>query len=533
MAPKGWTRHRGGLGRWRLPGHPGTFWPVNRIALVVVAAVVLGSRPAAAQCPDGSPPPCGRAAPAPRNSVAVLTFRALSRDTADAYIAEGLSDLISTRLQQVQRLVIKSRSQVRSRETARAAGAFFGAAYLLTGTVLRSASRLQVTAELARAATGDVVWSERYERDDGNALSVEADIAGQVAGIVLGGRLRAAERTALDLRPTADGVAYDHFIRGNVLLLRRTATAVAAAIAEYEAAAARDSSFTAAIGRAAYAYALFLVWGWGHPALPREHLLEAGLRASDRALLRDSTTSDAWMARGYLLSVRDPRTMQGVAEVFDRALRLDNRNAEAHHQYGAVLRLMGRDVAAVRELRRALELDPDRAISLLLLAEVEIAAGNVLAAERLLDSAAASGTANHSTYLTRARLRASRGDHAGARADADAGRARSGGDEARVLATEAFVAAHAGDTARARATLAGAAAAAGPSGLDPQTATMLAMAQVAVGEREHALATLERCTPRAARLWFYLRWSEFDSIRGDPRFAALVAEARPPAAVER
>src|SRR5205807_8684737 len=69
-----------------------------------------------AQCPDGSPPPCrltshASTAPAP-NSVAVLYFDNLSADTADAYLAEGLTEELIARLGQLPRLAVKSRAAV-------------------------------------------------------------------------------------------------------------------------------------------------------------------------------------------------------------------------------------------------------------------------------------------------------------------------------------------------------------------------------------------------------------------------------------
>ena len=67
----------------------------------------------AVQCPEGTPPPCARAtsrASVPAaNSVAVLYFDNLSRDTADAYLAEGLAEELMVRLSQVRRLEVKSR----------------------------------------------------------------------------------------------------------------------------------------------------------------------------------------------------------------------------------------------------------------------------------------------------------------------------------------------------------------------------------------------------------------------------------------
>jgi len=80
-------------------------------ALICLAAVSAAVRPASAQCPDGTPPPCARsaraAAPSP-NSVAVLYLTNLSRDTAGAFLADGLTEEIIIRLGQVPRLDVKS-----------------------------------------------------------------------------------------------------------------------------------------------------------------------------------------------------------------------------------------------------------------------------------------------------------------------------------------------------------------------------------------------------------------------------------------
>src|SRR2546425_4753449 len=88
-------------------------------ALFSVGAVL--ARPLAAQCPDGSPPPCravrtdpGRQPGVASNSVAVLYFDNLSPDTADAYLADGLTEELILRLGRVQRLAVKSRNAVQS-----------------------------------------------------------------------------------------------------------------------------------------------------------------------------------------------------------------------------------------------------------------------------------------------------------------------------------------------------------------------------------------------------------------------------------
>lgn len=88
-----------------------------------------------------------------------------------------------------------------------------------------------------------------------------------------------------------------------------------------------------------------------------------GLSLVDRALHQDSTSSDVWMARGFLLAFAHPRTLDSSLDAFQRAITLDPKNAEAHHQYGQVLAWLGRLGDADRQYHQALALDPSRMMS--------------------------------------------------------------------------------------------------------------------------------------------------------------------------
>src|SRR5713101_9190997 len=140
------------------------------VALSVVA--VLPTVPLAAQCPDGSPPPCRqlgtRLPPAP-NSVAVLYFDNLSRDTTDAYLADGLTEEIIIRLGQVRRLEVKSRFEVQrfrghAIQDPTALGRSLNAAYVVTGSVQRSGDRVRLRVALVRTATRAQAWGDVIDR---------------------------------------------------------------------------------------------------------------------------------------------------------------------------------------------------------------------------------------------------------------------------------------------------------------------------------------------------------------------------------
>jgi len=303
------------------------------------------------------------------NGVAVLYFDNLSRDTADAYLADGLTEELISRLGQVARLTVKSRNAVRRfrgrlADDPSAVGRALGVVHLVSGSVRHAGARLRVTVELVNAATGDRMWGQQYDRAEADLLGIQEDIAVTIA-TAIGGRLLPAERSSLTQRPTRDPGAYDHFVKGNYFLGQRTAPAVGRAIDEYRAALQLDPSFTEALARVAYSYALFLDWGWRYPNASPESLLARGFAAADSALRQDSTSSDAWMARAYVLAMSGTRTTAPAIAAFERAIALDPRNAEAYHQYGWVLMGLERDSASAEANLRALELDPARFATML------------------------------------------------------------------------------------------------------------------------------------------------------------------------
>src|SRR2546428_7296480 len=225
-------------GTWR--GGKGA--PAALLLLWLLAAPALR-----AQCPDGSAPPCGRQGalvPPPSNSVAVLYFENLSRDTADAYIADGFTEEITARLGQITRLSVTSRAAARRFRNAGLLsttdlGRALNAAYLVNGSVRHGGSQLRVTVELVRATSGARIWGEQYDRRAADLLEIEGDVA-QAVATGIAGRLLPTERAMLAVRPTRNPEAYDHYLRGNRLLWREVETSVLPGVGEYQAALKLD-----------------------------------------------------------------------------------------------------------------------------------------------------------------------------------------------------------------------------------------------------------------------------------------------------
>jgi TolB-like protein len=332
--------------------------PVRLVALLAIASATRFP-PLQAQCPDGSPPPCSRAAsraPAP-NSVAVLYLDNLSRDTADAYLADGLTEEIIIRLSQVRRLEVKSRFEslrFRGHTTAQdppTIGHALNAAYLVTGSVQRASERVRLRVALVRAATRAQVWSDVIDRASADLLSVESDIASAVTAAITG-QLLPAERVQLSRPVTTDPVAYEEYLRGlRAINSSYDEPTIRSALAHFNRATERDSGFAAGFAGQAQVWAA-LADGYVPP-------LEGYGRArvaADRALSRDSSQALAMakLAEVTLALDLDAREAERIAR---RAVAIDPRSGWAHVVLSMALLPQGKFAAGVEAARRGWELD--------------------------------------------------------------------------------------------------------------------------------------------------------------------------------
>jgi len=461
-----------------------------------------------------------------------MLFTNLSRDTADAYLSDGLASEIATSLARVPRLEVRSPGAVRSamrgvEPDPRSVGRRLNVRYVVEGEFQRGGDRIRIAVRLVAVPTGTQRWSEAYTRPASDLLAVQEEIARDVA-TAIAGQLLPQERTVLAARATRDPEAYDRFLRGNFDLAKRTPGGVSNAIAEYETATRLDPSFARAEARIALAYALYLDWGWDFPGIPRDSLLARGERAADRALALDSLSADGWMGRGYLRSMRYPRTLDGAIPALERATRLDPRNAEAWHQYGWVLWSVGRREEADAATKRALALEPARTISWGQLGNILESEGRDDDARMAYDSATTLDPEFYGAYgfSTWVRLRA--GDVAGAQAGAEAAlRVSPPGEAYFGTAALAAVAAYRGDTATARGLMEQALVPFATRAPGPIAAQMLARGLIAAGRPEEAVALMERTVPLGALLWGWLHDPAFASVRQMERFQRLLEATRP------
>jgi len=508
------------------------------VGLAIPAFIILQGRDRPADVPaaekSSDPGLVGRFAGAgPDRSVAVLPFRNLSDDPDNEYFSQGITQEIVTRLAGTANLRVLSPPMADSDEVAagfyREVGVRFGTGFVLDGSVQRAGGRVRVAAKLTDSRSGQVVWADDFDRDltVEDIFRVQSQVAVAVAN-ALKAEVAPGRTADLGRLPTENLSAYDHYLRGNYDLARRTPASVTRAIAEYREASNLDPEFIAASAREAYAYALFIDWGWTSPFGTPETLLERGLQLTDAALAKDSSSAGAWLARAYLLVQRDPYRLEDALPAFERAITLDPSDAEIYHQYGQSLMILGRYAEAASAYHGALALEPTRAMTLVPLSALSALVDDFNEALRWADSAVSVGHDLPYPRAVRAGLRLETGDLRGAQEDAEAALRI---DPSYAVPTRAVLASalyQLGDIPTAERELERARQAlVAPDAPSPTDALYYAATLVAMNRPSEAVAFVERVQPRGAWLWFYLQHPGFTPIRDDPRFQQVVQEADP------
>ena len=182
-----------------------------RYAAVLAAIVLVAGAALAAwlwRAPERAAP-----ADAERPLLAVRPFRSLSPDSQQAYFADGMTEEIRGQLSQIAALRLLSRDGLDAyKDDATRAVRDLGLRHLVDGSVRVDGNRVRVSAELVDASTQQTLWSEQYDRNLADMLTVQSQIAQQIAR-ALHATLSPAEQLRIEKRPTDNLDAYALFLQ--------------------------------------------------------------------------------------------------------------------------------------------------------------------------------------------------------------------------------------------------------------------------------------------------------------------------------
>jgi TolB-like protein/class 3 adenylate cyclase len=188
--------------------------------LVVTGAVGLwiwrGDRPIS----GSAGVPASQEIAASHPSIAVMPLANLSGDPAQDYFADGLTEDIVSALGRFPDItVISQRAALAYKGKAAppdAIGRELNVAYLVDGSVRKTGDRARVSVELLEAAGATVLWTQKYDREIKDLLTIQDDIARQIAG-ALSVRLTALQLARSASKPPSNLEAYDLVLRGRDL----------------------------------------------------------------------------------------------------------------------------------------------------------------------------------------------------------------------------------------------------------------------------------------------------------------------------
>ncbi len=329
---------------------PRKLWPVlfGGLAVIALIAAVAGLN-----IGDLRQRLLGRS-PSPHiKSLAVLPLENLSGDPEQGYFADGMTEALITDLAQIKALRVISRTSVMLYKGAKKplpkVARELNVNGIVEGTVLRDRDRVQITAQLIYAPTDQHIWANTYEGDLKDVLKLQHEVASAIADEI---RIAVTprERERLASANVVVPAAYDAYLRGRYYWNMDTERDWFKARQYFEQAIQLDPNY-------APAYSGLADYYWGTDELPPRIKMPKAKEYALKGLEIDPDSAQIHTSLGVIRFLADWDWREAEREL-RRALELDPNNAGAHRMYAEYLSEMGRPEEALTEFQESQQLDP-------------------------------------------------------------------------------------------------------------------------------------------------------------------------------
>ncbi|MDE2234427.1 MAG: tetratricopeptide repeat protein [Gammaproteobacteria bacterium] len=348
VEPSSWTRLRLRIGSVLslviiiIVGISG--WYLWRLAVIAhVAAEVASSAPVVTAPPFN---------PQPR-TIAVLPFKNLNNNPKQQYFSDGITEEITGALGALPGVRViswQSASAYRWQKISpTAAGKALNVANVLIGSVRRDGDRIRISTELVNSVNGFQLWSAHYDRTFSDIFAIQDSISKAMVEAL---QLHLANDQPLVTAATTSTDAHDLYLQGLEAMNMRTVEGLDAAIKFFQRAIRKDHHFAQAYAALALAYALT----HQYTNIPLKTSLPLAERAAKQALRLNSKLSDAHLAMGAVY-ISQEKIERGQKEL-RRAMELNPNNLEAHVIYADTLPKSKAKQALVH-FQQAAVLDPN------------------------------------------------------------------------------------------------------------------------------------------------------------------------------
>jgi TolB-like protein/DNA-binding winged helix-turn-helix (wHTH) protein/Flp pilus assembly protein TadD len=290
-------------------------------------------------------------------SLAVLPLKNLSADPTQEYLADGMTEALIGRLAGIHDLRVISRTSVMQYKDTKEAlpeiAKTLGVDAIVEGSVIRDGNRIRVHAQLIRAATDEHFWSEAYDRELRDVLTLQSDVAQSIAQkveVTITGEERARLTAARLIAPEV----YENYLKGRSILDKSySRSGLEESIGYFEEATKRDPTFAPAYVGLADAYDRL---GTIFIGTPPSEVRPKVVNAARKALELDPELAEAHVLLADIYQ-EQWRWSDAQAE-YKRALDLKPNDAAAHVGFAHWLLCQGRTQEALTWTERGRELDP-------------------------------------------------------------------------------------------------------------------------------------------------------------------------------
>lgn len=295
----------------------------------------------------------------PPHSIAVLPFVNMSGDKDQEYFSEGLTEELLNSLTEINGLQVAGRTSAFSFQGKDAdlgtIARKLNVGAILEGSVRRSGHTVRITAQLLNAVSGFHLWSKSYDRDLGDVLKLQTEIATAVAG-ALKITLLGNEAAKIELGGSRNPAAFDAYLRGSKAARSGTgAASYQGAIAAYTEAIRLDPNY--ALAFAGRSLALSYYGGeFANGAGIKDFASRAEADAR-QALKLAPDLAQAHLALGRFLA-STPLDYTHASQAYERALALAPGDADVLAGSGEFAVYMGRFEVGLAAIRHAVTLDP-------------------------------------------------------------------------------------------------------------------------------------------------------------------------------
>ena len=327
--------------------------PIGARTWAIAAAVVVLLGALAAwrfHAPTSSKPPI--------RSLAVLPLESLSTDASQDYFADGMTDELISHLGQISALRVISRTSMmghkHTRKPVPEIARELAVDAIVEGTVLRSGDSVRITAQLIDGATDRHIWSDSYEGEIRNTLTLQNTVARAIADQIRV-NLNPQEEAALRGGAVLNPAAYESYLKGRFFWNKRTANGLTTALAYFKQAIDEDPAYARAYSGVADTYAL--LGDWQYSVMSPKDALPKAKAAAMKAVELDAGLGEAHTSLAFCLDGFD-WDFQAAGKEFQRAIALTPAYATGHHWYAWHLALERRYDEALVEMRKAQNLDP-------------------------------------------------------------------------------------------------------------------------------------------------------------------------------